>query len=179
MKPFRDVCPKVPAFAQLLIFPPMLWWLFLHCDFHFKIAAVLPSLCRSSDPDNNVWSRRPPDIINNPAIRPRWPMPSCYRHFLNQHSSGATDWKKPKENRNFGVNTQSSSVKKIELYCNILPKAKRKGRQQVKKKPIDSSHQHPHKLTERSSNALKLQFRMPLRLIFKYPVFNLRALLKK
>ena len=99
MKPFRDVCPKVPAFAQLLIFPPLLWWLFLHCDFHFKIAAVLPSLCRSSDPDNNVWSRRLPDIINNPAIRPRWPMPSCsccYRHFLNRHSSGATDWKKPK-----------------------------------------------------------------------------------
>ena len=45
---------------------------------------------------HNVRSRRPPDIINNPAIRPRWPMPPCYRHFLNRHSRGATDWKKPK-----------------------------------------------------------------------------------
>ena len=47
---------------------------------------------------HNVRSRQRPDIINNPAIRPQWPMPPppCYRHFLNQHSSGATDWKKPK-----------------------------------------------------------------------------------
>ena len=54
-------------------------------------------------------------------------MPSYYRHFLNQHSSGATDWKKPKENQNFGVNTQSSSVKKnwAVLYYSAKSKEER------------------------------------------------------